>query len=291
MKPGRDRRMVPASRFLIVNGDDFGLTKGVNKGVLDCYKKGILTSATLLAGLPASEEAVRLARDSSLSVGLHLNLGLTPASLYKDAHVPFIASSVEHNRVYLIWLLSTMKDQFRKHLLDFFRCQVEWALKRKIDITHLDTHKHIHLWPPVARLVCIVAKEYGIRAVRFPCEPFWAKGALNLRTRIPLFVLYVFGILTRRVLKRAKVKSPDHFRGIINTGWWSKKRFLETLKTLPDGVTEVMVHPGYREGLSREFTRLLSSREREVKILTDPEVVNFCAENSIQLVNYNHVLE
>lgn len=279
--------MSKKSRLLIVNADDFGLSNGINSGIIHAHKHGILTSATLLAGLEGSEEAACLARENrSLGVGIHLNYNLTPP-VRKGNCLPFSSvKELANYPVYFFWLPFILNRKAMAELKDFFRYQVEWGLKRKLEFTHLDTHKHIHLLPPVTKLVCQVAREFGIKAVRFPWEPFWKSGRLNPATRMPLLVSTVFSQMIRRIFREYNIKSPDNFEGIVRTGGWYRDAFLKLLKTLPYGVTEVMVHPGYARGLNRVQTRLILSRETELRILTDGEVRNCCRCLGIELVNY-----
>ena len=277
-------------RLLIVNADDFGLTRGVNRGIIRAHKEGILTSTTLLADCSASEEAVELAKENELlSTGIHLNCNLAfyGGSACGCKSAPG-SVKVGIAKILLAWVRSTVSAKHREKLLDSFRYQVEWACKRGLDISHLDTHKHVHAWPAVASVVYRVANEYGIPAVRYPYEPFWVKGPFNPEIRFSLLLLFVVQIITRRILKNHGLNFPDNFRGILCTGYWTKTKFLSALKTLPDGVTEIMVHPGCSRELRGNLTRLVSSREVELNILTDPELKLWCQKNMVELVNYRY---
>ncbi len=277
-------------RLLIVNADDFGLTRGVNSGIIRAHKEGIVTSTTLLAGCNASEEAVELAKENELlSTGIHLNCkqAFSGDCACDRKSVPgYVKIGIP--KILLLWVHCTVNAKHREKLLDSFRYQVEWAYKRGLDVSHLDTHKHVHAWPAVASIVCRVANEYGIPAVRYPFEPFWIKGPLNLEARFSLLLLFVVQIITRRILRSYELDFPDNFRGVLCTGYWTKTRFLSVLKTLPDGVTEIMVHPGYSRELRGNFTRLVLSREVELGILTDPELKLWCKKNVVELVNYRY---
>ncbi len=281
---------VAGRRFLIVNADDFGLTRGVNEGIIRAHKSGIVTSATILVGLRASGNAIELARENELlSTGVHLSCGSLfqyPAS--SPYGLPPESAGISVDEVFFLMLRSTTSKKYREKLLDSFRYQVEWALKRGLSISHLDTHKHIHAWPPAASLVCRVANEFGIPAVRFPYEPFLERGPVNLKTRLFLLLLFVPSIIIRKILEDHGLRFPDNFRGVLSTGRWTKRGFLRLLKTLPVGVTEIMVHPGYTRGLSKSYTRLISSRETELDILADPNLKTWCFEHHIQLINYRY---
>lgn len=138
---------------LIVNADDFGFTRGVNKGILRGHTEGIITAATLMAGGAAFEHAVEIARSTpSLDVGVHLVLW--PGGQELPRRLPsFVRRS-------LVWSPGRVEDEFAR--------QIEKVTVVGITPTHLDTHKHVHLLPWVMSAVVRVAKRFGIEWVRRP---------------------------------------------------------------------------------------------------------------------------
>ena len=145
---------------LIVNADDFGFTPDVNRGIVDAHRGGILTATTLMANGAAFDDAVRLARDTpSLDVGCHLVLisgrSLLPPYAPLPASVPELLRALAARRI---------------RVYDELAAQVRKILAAGIRPTHLDTHKHTHLAPPVLDAVARVAAEFDIRWVRRPFE-------------------------------------------------------------------------------------------------------------------------
>jgi len=244
---------------LIVNADDFGFTPDVNRGIVDAHRGGILTATTLMANGAAFDDGVRLARDTpSLDVGCHLVLisgrSLLPPYAPLPASVPELlrALAVRRIRVY-----DELAEQVRK------------ILAAGIEPTHLDTHKHTHLAPPVLDAVARIAAEFGIRWVRRPFEIPMLRGRF------------------RRVLARHGCRTTDHFAGFQMTGKFCAPELAQLIRELPEGLTEFMCHPGYcGDDLRHARTRLKESRERELEALTASGVRAALADAGVELVNY-----
>ena len=148
-----------SGRLLIVNADDFGFTRGVNAGIVEAHKNGILTAATLMANGDAFDDAVRLARETpSLDVGCHLVL-IGGKSLVTGFDLP--ASPAALVRAVIAG---------RVPIYEELSAQVRKIAAAGIAPTHLDTHKHTHLLPPVLNAVARISAETGIRWVRSPFD-------------------------------------------------------------------------------------------------------------------------
>jgi len=239
----------------VVNADDFGFTPDVNRGIVAGHRGGILTATTLMANGAAFDDAVRLARDTpSLDVGCHLVL-ISGRSLLPP-YAPLPASVAE-----LLWALAAR----RIRVYDELAAQVRKILAAGIAATHLDTHKHTHLAPPVLDAVARIAEEFEIRWVRRPLLP------------APF----------RRALARHGCRTTDHFAGFELTGRFRAPDLVQLIRELPEGVTEFMCHPGYcGDDLRHARTRLKESRQRELEALMDPEVRAALADAGVELVNY-----
>lgn len=267
-----------AARTLTVNADDFGFTRGVNLGILHCHRSGILTSATLMANGAAFEHAVELARSNpTLDVGAHLTL--VQGSSVRDGR-PLPASVAALVRALALRRLDPYAE---------LKAQLEKILAAGIRVTHLDTHKHTHLLPPVLDAVLRLGREYGIRWIRRPFDlPLPAS-----RTRVPPAVRLARGAmapLQRKVearIRAAGLRSTDHFAGFQWTGRYTAGDVAQLLRSLPPGKTEFMTHPGYcDEELRRAPTRLKESREEELRVLTDPQIRQAVQESGIRLSGY-----
>ena len=267
-----------ARKQLVVNADDFGFTPDVNEGIVEAHRRGILTATTLMANGAAFDDAVRLARQTpSLDVGCHLVLVSGASPLTGKAYPPTVGR-----------LLAAMaRRQIRVY--DELAAQVRRIVDAGIQPTHLDTHKHTHLAPPVLDAVARVSREFGIRWVRRPFDlPLTAgMGAVPLAKRLTSRSLGFLRARFHRVLESYGCRTTDHFAGFQITGRFRTAELVELLGAVPEGSTELMVHPGRcRDALRQARTRLKESRERELEALLAPETRQAIERHRIELVNY-----
>ena len=263
---------------LVVNADDFGFTPDVNRGIADAHQRGILTATTLMANGAAYDDAIRLARAMpTLDIGCHLVL-IGERSLVSGKPYPLTVARL---------LAALARREIRPY--EELRAQVRRILDTGIHPTHLDTHKHTHLAPPVLDAVARIGEEFGIRWVRQPFD-FPLNALRGPAPRLKRITSGAMGLLRRRfhrVLARHGCRTTDHFAGFQITGRFRTAELVELLACLPDGSTELMCHPGYcGEELRRAPTRLKESRERELEALTAPETRAALERHGIELVGY-----
>jgi len=264
---------------LVVNADDFGFTHDVNQGIIEAHQRGILTATTLMANGDAFRDAVRLARDNpTLDIGAHLVLiGGRALAASRDA----LPSSVAR-------LLAAIALK-RLRIYDELAAQVRCILDAGIQLTHLDTHKHTHLAPPVLEAVVRIAQEFGIPWVRRPFDiPITAaRGTAPRRKRATSSGLTFVRSRFQRTMARAHCKTTDHFAGFQITGRFRTRELVALIQALPEGSTELMCHPGRcTPELEAARTRLKESREEELEALTAPESRRAIEESRVELVNY-----
>lgn len=265
------------TRKLIVNADDFGFTSDVNAGIIEAHRRGMLTATTLMANGAAFEDAVRLARETpSLDVGCHLVL--VGGCSVEPPHRALPASLGELVRMVTLKRLAIHAE---------LAAQVRKIVTAGLTPTHLDTHKHTHLLPPVLDAVARVAEEFGVRWVRRPFDfPLngagvsWSKRALSRS----------MGTLRRRfhaVLQRRGCRTTDHFAGFQLTGSLRTAELTRLIEQLPEGITELMCHPGLcGPELRAARTRLKESREREMEALVSPEARAALVRHGVELVRF-----
>ncbi|MBZ5578557.1 MAG: ChbG/HpnK family deacetylase [Acidobacteriia bacterium] len=267
---------------LVVNADDFGFTPDVNEGIVEAHRRGILTATTLMATGTAFDDAVRRAREvPTLDVGCHLVL-VGGASLITGKPLPATVRGL---------MAAVASRQIRVY--EELRAQVERIVKAGLRPTHLDTHKHTHLAPPVLEAVARLGEEFDIRWVRrpfdFPLEAA-ARGGVPLLKRLTSRALQVVRRRFHRVLERHRCRTTDHFAGFQITGRFRTRELVALLSAIPDGSTELMCHPGvYGPALREARTRLKESREAELEALTAGEVRAQVERLEIELVNYRQL--
>jgi predicted glycoside hydrolase/deacetylase ChbG (UPF0249 family) len=242
---------MPRGKRLIVNADDFGFTHDVNEGIIEAHRRGVLTATTLMATGAAFDHATELAKKTpGLDVGAHLVLiggpGMprTVAALVKQV-------ALGSTKIY-----------------DELDAQLRRIAAAGIRATHLDTHKHTHLLPPVLDAVARLAREHRITWVRRP---------LNLP------------VLTGK-LRRSGCKVTDRFEGFSLTGKFHTRELVAFLDRLRPGLTEFMCHPGRcSDELRCAETRLKESRQRELEALIAPETREALERNCVELTNYREL--
>lgn len=263
---------------LVVNADDFGFTTDVNAGIVEAHREGILTATTLMANGAAFDDAVRWAGEvPTLDIGCHLVL-IGGESLVSGRRLPVTVAEL---------LAALAKREIQPY--EELRAQVRKIVDAGVRPTHLDTHKHTHLAPPVLDAVARLGEEFGVPWVRRPFDfPLNAlRGAVPLLKRLTSDALGVMRRRFHRVLSRHGCRTTDHFAGFQITGRFRAAELVQLIGVLPEGSTELMCHPG-RCGpeLRQARTRLKESREEELKALTAPEVRAALERHGIELVNY-----
>lgn len=251
--------MMAEARRLIVNADDLGRTAGINQGVFEAHRNGIVTSATLMVGFPAAILAARaLSEFPELGVGLHVTLTGGGRPLSSPADVPTLVD----DRGLLARKPENLGDLAPAEVEKEVRLQYE----RFVELvgrapTHLDSHHHSHRHPVVEETLISVAREAGI-PVRLSSPGMARRFAAAGVQTTDAFVERFFGDEARREV------------------------LLEILGTLQPGVTELMCHPARVDDELRESSTYTEAREEELRVLTDPVVSEFIREHDVQLTHF-----
>jgi chitin disaccharide deacetylase len=258
----RSRHVTTIRPRLIVTADDYGLHEAVNEAVERAYCEGVLQAASLMVAAPAVADAVERARRlPGLAVGLHLVLAdgkaiLPPARVpdLVDAHGMFGQAMVRQGFRYFFL------PHVRRQLAAEIRAQFEAFSATGLNLDHVNAHKHFHLHPTILSLTLSIGREFGLRAVRLPAEPGmgpWLRPWLALM---------------RRRMDKAGVVYNDHVFGIEHSGNMDETALLDILRHLPDGLSEVYLHPATHGGLvpsmadyrhADELAALLSPRVQD----------------------------
>jgi predicted glycoside hydrolase/deacetylase ChbG (UPF0249 family) len=264
---------------LIVNADDFGLTAGVNRAILELHRAGVVTSATLMARGGATEEAIGLALSApALAVGCHVVLvGGEPVLPQREISTLADASTGCFQPTLGAFLKRLLAGRMRSAEIEAEAgAQIELLQSKGVALTHIDTHKHVHMFPAVLRPVLRAAQAAGIRAVRNPFETAWSLRA-TLRApwmrRVQVNLLRRLEPAFRRIVAEEGFATTDGALGVLATGTLDAATVSSLLRRLPPGTWELVTHPGYNDSdLARAGTRLLASREIEREALAAMDV-------------------
>ena len=260
-------------KHLVVNADDFGFTRDVNAGIVAAHRQGILTATTLMATGAAFDDAVRLALENpALDIGCHLVLVGSPG------FPPTVAR------------LAQALAQRRIRVYDELAAQVRRIIDAGIRPTHLDTHKHTHLLPPVLNAVARISEEFGIRWVRRPFDLPMSANGVSWPKRAAASGMRLMRARFHRVLDRHHCRTTDHFAGFQITGNYDAAELARLIRQLPDGSTEFMCHPGFCDDeLRAAYTRLKESRRRELDALISLEVRAALDDSGVTATNYSRL--
>lgn len=264
-------------RSLIVNADDFGLTPGVNRAILELHQRGALTSATLMARAAATEEAIEMARATpTLGVGCHVVL-VDGEPVLSHGDIPDLADPGGGQfeatlgsflgSIYGVNSRGKIEAQIEREA----NAQISFLLSRGIRLTHVDTHKHAHMFPRVLRPLLRAARACSITAVRNPFEPAWSVRATPGAPRLRRAQVRMLGLLRsgfRRIVAEEGFTTTSGALGVLATGTLDEKTVSSLLDRAPDGAWELVTHPGYNDpALGSVRTRLRESRETELRAL------------------------
>jgi chitin disaccharide deacetylase len=256
---------------LIVTADDFGAAEEVNDAVEQAHREGILTAASLMVSAPAAGDAVARAREMPrLRVGLHLVLvegrpTLPPSSVpdLVDADGMFRADMT--SAAIRMFFLPRVRRQLEAEI----EAQFDAFRATGLDLDHVNTHKHFHLHPTIASAILRVGKRYGLRAIRVPLEPHDVLAMADPAAKLsPAYVTAPWALFSRARFRAAGLKVPDQVFGLAWSGAMTAARVAGLLENLPDGLSEIYLHPatgpyrgsapGYR--YSEELAALVAPR-------------------------------
>jgi hopanoid biosynthesis associated protein HpnK len=286
-------------RRLIVNADDFGLTYGVNRAIVEAHEYGIVTSATLMANGSAVSQALELSNSTPrLSVGCHVLL-VDGSPVSSPAQVSSL-------------LAQETTPRFRTSILDFtLHClrgklvpgeieteataQIRKLQAAGLTVSHIDTHKHTHLFPQVLHPLLRAARNCGVKAIRNPVEPIRLLGvAANPRLWKRWAQVRVLNRLAsgfRSAVAEAGMVTAEGTLGVLVTGVMDEQLLKAIINHIPDGTWELVCHPGYDdEDLAKVDTRLRASRLLELKLLKSPAVRTELHSNGVQLISYRDLV-
>ena len=291
-------------RNLIVNADDLGWTEGVNRGIAEAHRNGIVTSASLLANGAAFASGVELARTMpALGVGVHLNLSEGEPVAPRELVTSLVNERGElEGRPESLLLRLARRSVLLEEVEREWDAQIQKVRDFEIQPTHLDGHRHVQMLPGLFEIALRLAKRHGIAAVRISHEESSLrvalstgakqKGSVVMRQGVQARGLKMLAPDAREQAERAGIATADYFCGIAQTGELTREGILRLLEILPEGTTELMCHPGYVDAdLAKSGTRLQASRQTELEILTDTGVRNLVASQGIRLIDYAFVAQ
>ena len=279
-------------RKLIVNADDLGADEARNEGIFEAISAGVVTSASILPNGPAlghALEGIRSLGLSKVSWAAHLNLseGKPLAGGLSRLAGPdgnFLGKAAAHR------LLMTAGDAaLAGEIAQECGLQIRRLLDAGIDVTHVDGHQHVHVFPAALRAVTETAKGLGVRRMRIPDEAFPSGAELQADGMEEARRFAALGREARKRIAATGIATSDHFRGLLLKGRLDLEGLLGLIGTLPDGTTELMVHPG-RVPAEAPFSAFSSTdRERELEALLAPRFRLALESAGVILISFREI--
>ncbi len=283
----------PPEKILIINADDFGLLPEVNQGIIECFEAGSITSTTLMVNTEGAPDAVELAqKHPALGVGLHFNL-TQGKPISSPLEIPSLVDDSGHfhsrSRFEKKMILGkiSLPDLKREFVAQFDRFN-DWGL----EMTHIDSHHHIHVFPSIFR----IASNYA-RKVSLPLRVPWVSygfltPTIQIKSLKSLFKKLILHCLTLKLKNGSLggIRTPDTFMSLHDyiplPLRLEYRHYSDLIHSAPAGTTEMMVHPAYETpGLKRLFTdTYIKAQEREV--LTRRSLKKMAEESGLKVVSY-----
>jgi len=284
-------------RKLIVTGDDFGLAIPVNEAVEEAHRRGILTTGSLMVSAAAASDAIRRAQAlPSLRVGLHLVL-VEGRPVLPSSAVPDLVDAQGEFSSHLVraGIKFFFHPRVRRQLEAEIRAQFDAFRRTGLPLDHVNAHNHMHLHPTVLGLILKVGREYGLKAVRVPYEPFvpsWlmARNAFFSRLAGSL-LLFPWIILMRRRLARAAIQSNQFVFGLHDSGDLHLELVLRIVQRLPQGVTEIYFHPATSRCPELLRTMPTYHHQSEFDTLTNPALRDLLMSSGVQRIAFSDLAE
>ena len=281
--------MAGQAKILVVNADDFGLSQGINRGILSAHQNGILRSTSIMPNGSAFEDAVRIARETpELGVGIHLSLigekSVSPAGELRG----MVNDEGLLPDSYPAFTRQLLSKRFNAgHVRTEIRAQIELVLTAGIDPTHIDSHQHLHMLPAVFDIVLDVAREYAIPVVRIPLHRGGGTGRGGTIARlVQALILPRIDRSRLRQVEAAGLRTADWFWGLEVSGKMDEASLMATLQSLGLGVNEVMCHPGISDAATAERYQWGYSWDDGLAALQSDAVRRFVDDNDIRLASF-----
>lgn len=282
---------VPVLRYIIINADDFGRHAEINRAVEEGLVHGCLRSATVMPGGAAFAGAIDIARrHEELGLGVHFTL-VDGHPILPPEEIPSLVGSEDdflpdHTALLKRYLKGGVNlEEVRRELA----AQLQKIEATGIPISHVDSHQHMHTLPGIIDIVLDLAARAGIRAVRTPRTPLFAGAFGGLGQLVGRLGLSTLARLAACKAHRRGLLTPDNFAGIVAGEAVSEGELLHLIAHLPQGTTEVMMHPGMKNDVLQEDSGWQHDFEAELAAILSPRVGEALRKAEVEPVNFRHL--
>lgn len=233
---------------LVINADDFGLCEGINKGISKLLLYGTVKGVSIAPTGCAFESAVSIIKSyPEVKIGAHLSLIETKPVLNSKEIPSLVRGEGYFAKNFLIFFIRYLFGRIRKEEINKeFQAQIEKVRNAGIEITHLDSHQHIHMLPGIFNLMVKLAKRYRIPLVRLPAVPLASLYFFNkskLRRKLCQLILNFLCVFYRPILRRNGIGFYDYSFGFLESGHIAEGDIRRIVSSLKEGEYELICHP------------------------------------------------
>ena len=274
---------------LIVNADDFGRHELINRAVERAFNSGCLRSATLMAGGIAFDDAINLAKKfPKLGVGIHFTLANGNPILPPEEIPTLVTEEGIFHGDYIKFLKRYLSGKISLgEVRSELAAQLEKILNTGLTLTHFDSHQHLHHIPGIIEIVLELASAKNISAMRVANTKIFDGELDSLGKFVGRLGLGSLAKFTAHQAHKKNFTTPEHFAGIVAGESVSEKFLFKLIENLPDGTTEVMLHPGIDNKILQDFCQWEHDFEEELAAVTSPKILNLLAEKNISAINFS----
>jgi len=281
---------------VIFHGDDFGLTTGINKGVIQAHRNGLLSSASIVANGEAFEDAVALVKaNRDLDIGIHLVLSdERPILPVGQLSIRTPEGSVFPARQKVFYATLSRKIDYNQIKTEWC-AQIEKCFHAGIPISHIDSHQFVHLFPGLFQLALQLAERYAIPYVRTAIYD-----TISLEAGLKRFLESIFLKLWIRCFITPRL--PQHIRTVPTVGFLQAggKMKRETILLTFDRIMmkqlfstiEIMLHPGIAdEHTVHKYSSWNYEWNKDLKLLQDTSLLNELNSRGIARTSYRELIQ
>ena len=278
-------------RYIIINADDFGRHAEINRAVEQGLLHGCLRSATVMPGGAAFAGAIDIARrHEALGLGVHFTL-VDGNPILPPSEIPSLVAEdgrflPDHTALLRRYLKGSVNlEEVRRELA----AQLRKVEATGVPISHVDSHQHMHTLPGIIDIALDLASSARIGAVRAPRTPLFAGAFGGLGQLVGRLGLSTLAQLATVKAHRRGLAVTEHFSGIVAGEAVSEAELLKLIAHLPQGTTEVMMHPGTCNEVLQEDSGWQHDFEEELRAITSPRVMAALREEEIEPVNFRYL--
>jgi hopanoid biosynthesis associated protein HpnK len=282
---------------LIVNADDFGLDENINNGIIKGFKEGFITSTSIMPNAPFFNRAVELAKENpKLGIGIHLTLvgGLKPLKELAKVKT-LVNSSGFFYSDYIFFIKQYLLGRInKKEIKEELEEQIKTVLDKNLNVTHVDSHQHLHVLPGITEIVVDLCQKYNIKQIRLPLESMAInddKSGFDLKRQVGKSGLNICSLLAKRIFAKNNLLYPDNFFGMSAGGNLNSKNIAGFLKVAKNGTNEIMTHPGFNNDFLNNKFGWDYHWENELMGFLDVENKQSLKNLNIDLINFGDLNE